>query len=624
MFTRIQPFGSDKCSSLGNVYSRQATASVNFENSAVFAFLCDVYVVTSPRRVGDVYVALQEELFRHSRIRINVGKTQVWNAGGVRPEACDMLERIAQANDRNARVWRGSGVSTAECGTRILGTPLGHADYVQEQLNLTLGKHHVLLSRIPLIEDVQSAWSLLVHCAGTRANYLLRVIRPELVHTFAEGHNRGLWNCLHHILSIDSQVDETVRDIGSLPLFMGGLGLRSATRTSQPAFWASWADCLTMIGTRHPDVAALILLRMQGPDTPPTLAAAASAAMCLSGVEGFEPPSWEALANGERPPMREPDDFEPGDKRHGWQHEAASRIERQHRGRLMPRFAEQEQALLRSQSGPLAGVAFSTTPSSYLKRIESHLFRVLLLRRLRLSLPLSARQCRCGRPLDVFLPPSRCMCQSGGSGTAGVCSGECWCPHLPRRRSQGRDQRTSSGFRLGCSRSSRPTPVGDFGRRIAAFRWRAAGSGHDARVPVALRWFPSPSCSKRRWGCLGRGAAPERENLPRTCASSAQSTTGGSGRRGWRQMVGGDQMFPLHPRQGQSEVRTPHLAQECGASMAHAVGCSAWLCSSSCVRCLLVGVETRRRSGRRRPRHQRGGERLSPRRFDVSKGGVRT
>ena len=134
---------------------------------------------------------------------------------------------------------------------------------------------------------MQSAWSLLVHCAGARANYLLRVIRPELVRTFAEGHNRGLWNCLNHILSIDSQVDETVQDIGSLPLSMGGLGLRSATRTSQPAFWASWADCPAMIRARHPDVAALILLRMQGP-APPTLAAAASTARCLSGVEGFE------------------------------------------------------------------------------------------------------------------------------------------------------------------------------------------------------------------------------------------------------------------------------------------------------------------------------------------------
>ena len=35
VFPLIQPFGSDNFSSLGRVYSRQATASVNWENSAV-------------------------------------------------------------------------------------------------------------------------------------------------------------------------------------------------------------------------------------------------------------------------------------------------------------------------------------------------------------------------------------------------------------------------------------------------------------------------------------------------------------------------------------------------------------------------------------------------------------
>ena len=35
VFPRIQPFGSDELSSLGNVYSRQATESVNCENSSV-------------------------------------------------------------------------------------------------------------------------------------------------------------------------------------------------------------------------------------------------------------------------------------------------------------------------------------------------------------------------------------------------------------------------------------------------------------------------------------------------------------------------------------------------------------------------------------------------------------
>ena len=35
VFHRIQPFGSDKLSSLGKVYSRQSTESVNCENSPV-------------------------------------------------------------------------------------------------------------------------------------------------------------------------------------------------------------------------------------------------------------------------------------------------------------------------------------------------------------------------------------------------------------------------------------------------------------------------------------------------------------------------------------------------------------------------------------------------------------
>ena len=36
VFPLIQPFGSDELSSLGKVYSRQATESVNCENSSVY------------------------------------------------------------------------------------------------------------------------------------------------------------------------------------------------------------------------------------------------------------------------------------------------------------------------------------------------------------------------------------------------------------------------------------------------------------------------------------------------------------------------------------------------------------------------------------------------------------
>ena len=96
---------------------------------------------------------------------------------------------------------------------------------------------------------------------------------------------------------------------------------------------------------------------------------------------GTEVPWWVALQEGLCPPLREPEHHEPGGTRAGWQHEAASRVERQFRTEvLLPQMSAQQWAMLRSQSGPVAGVPFSTAPSSPLTRIEPALFRVLLQR----------------------------------------------------------------------------------------------------------------------------------------------------------------------------------------------------------------------------------------------------
>ena len=84
-------------------------------------------------------------------------------------------------------------------------------------------------------------------------------------------------------------------------------------------------------------------------------------------------------------------------------HEAAIAEEKQFRDRnLFPLMAEHERALVRSQGGPLAGMSLTVAPSNPHTHLETQLFRVLLLRRLRLPLPLSSRTCRCGRLLDMF------------------------------------------------------------------------------------------------------------------------------------------------------------------------------------------------------------------------------
>ena len=79
------------------------------------------------------------------------------------------------------------------------------------------------------------------------------------------------------------------RSTATLPLTLGGLGLRRSERSRVVAHWASWPDTLPMIQERHPAVAELIIGSLQ---------------------EG--PLEWTALAGGLRPEPREPELHEPG------------------------------------------------------------------------------------------------------------------------------------------------------------------------------------------------------------------------------------------------------------------------------------------------------------------------
>ena len=183
-----------------------------------------------------------------------------------------------------------------------------------------MAEHQILLTRIPLVKDVQSAWLLLLHCASARACSQIRVVRPAAAAQFPESHNGTLWQCLSNILQIDlNQCDEVVRGVATLPLSMGGLGLRSAVRgVRSPAYWASWADCLSMMQARHPRVLAEILAELGDRSVSPCLEEARRAAWDLFGVMGFEPPSWHAMVNGARLPHD--GEQEPGSFERGWQH----------------------------------------------------------------------------------------------------------------------------------------------------------------------------------------------------------------------------------------------------------------------------------------------------------------
>ena len=150
---------------------------------------------------------------------------------------------------------------------------------------------------------------------------------------------------------------------------------------------------------------------------------ASQAATELDGLQGFEVPSWQDVAGGLRPPDRDPEDHEPGGSRKGWQHEASSRVEQDFRESLFTGMSPSDRALVRSQSGPGAGVAFSASPSSMLTRIEAPLFRVFVQRRLRLPLPLSQRICGCGLSIDRLGHHRAACSRTGALGRRGFALG---------------------------------------------------------------------------------------------------------------------------------------------------------------------------------------------------------
>ena len=66
------------------------------DDERVFACLHDIHAVCRPDRVGAVFAILQQELQSHAHIQLHLGKTQVWNKGGVVPVGIEQLTRLAR------------------------------------------------------------------------------------------------------------------------------------------------------------------------------------------------------------------------------------------------------------------------------------------------------------------------------------------------------------------------------------------------------------------------------------------------------------------------------------------------------------------------------------------------
>ena len=330
-------------------------------------------------------------------------------------------------------------------GDENLGNAIGSSRFREGEFGIQKCQPR-FLDRIPLLQDVQASWLLLVHCAAARVNYMTRVVEPGATQEFSTRNDAALWNCLCQIMQIPTQLDDHAHEARWIGI-------------SEAAGWASWADCLPMIQQRHPRIVALFVAQLSGqPHT--TFFRAASEAPIHLARAGFVAPTWDALALDARPPPREPENVEPGGVRRGWQHSAASKVEKCARDEWFMRATDQVRALVRSQGGPGAGAALTHRAGNHdpVAPVSGHPPP-----QTPPTTPLHGPCLPMWPSLRRFWPPSRSMCPYWGAWTPRFRIGECRCKNLQRGRGPSVHQHIRPGLGHSHSNVGGQPPIGGRG-----------------------------------------------------------------------------------------------------------------------------------------------------------------
>ena len=139
-----------------------------------------------------------------------------------------------------SRSWAHQLGLTNSCQTVV-------AERVQEETNLW--------DAIEWVPDLQAAWQILVQlCRPEVPPFGCGTLPPSQSSEYALLHDAGMLRAMKSLLGGlpgEPQEKEDACRLATLPMRMGGLGLRSATRMAPAAYWASWADALHMVQARE-------------------------------------------------------------------------------------------------------------------------------------------------------------------------------------------------------------------------------------------------------------------------------------------------------------------------------------------------------------------------------------
>ena len=187
---------------------------------------------------------------------------------------------------------------------------------------------------------------------------------------------------------------------------------------------------------------------------------------------GIDVPEWGDIDRGQRPGFHPDDEFSRFTSI-GWLAFASTPEEAFFNCDL----SQTDQALARSQRGPMASIPFFTAPVSVATRFDPQCFRMLLLRRLWCQLPLSSATCRCGQPLDTRGHHRGACANAGVLGRRGFPLESC-AARICREAGARVPKHPGTGSGLPASEKGGQPSLGSGGRRPPTFPWRSVGHRH--------------------------------------------------------------------------------------------------------------------------------------------------
>jgi hypothetical protein len=233
--------------------AQQITDDHSEEEVLLIAFRDDVHVVAKPVVSAATIVKYKEVLFSHLNLKTDPAKLYSYISRIGFPD------EVQRTHAQAALAKQVPESRIREDGIKILGTPIGTHEYMEEQLTIQLDKYPLFLPRLIKMKP-QHANYLLRLCYLPIATNLLRTVHPN--------------DILQHARAFDTRILDTYKSINEDPLITrdhplfelpfrhGGMAMRATVDVSPIAYFSSVVTAITTLkefDTQIHDALALMI-----------------------------------------------------------------------------------------------------------------------------------------------------------------------------------------------------------------------------------------------------------------------------------------------------------------------------------------------------------------------------